>query len=129
MERRGATRYQLRLVVAFSWKDEAGVLNTGEGRSRDVTSRGIYVHSDLTPPVSAHVDMNVLLPNPQSLTSPAELHAEGRVVRIDPTIPAYRSSGFAVMNHTAILRDSRGRIVDDKDSWDDFGRDRKSDRD
>lgn len=125
MERRGASRFQLRLVVAFSWKDDAGVLRTGEGRSRDVTGRGIYVHSELAPPVGAHVEMNVLLPQPTSLMGPAELYAEGRVVRIDLTQPPAVIGGFAAMNHTVTLRDSRGRVVDGQDSWRDFGIDRR----
>ena len=126
MERRGATRFQLKLVVAFSWTNEEGELQTGEGRTRDLTSRGIYVQSETMPPVGAHVEMDVIFPQPVSLTSPAELHAGGRVVRIEQTT-ASQPGGFAAMNHTVTLRDSNGRILPGKD-WDDFAVGRRGSR-
>jgi hypothetical protein len=119
MERRGATRFRLRLAVAFSWKDDDGVVSGSEGRSRDLNSRGIYVQSPLSPPIGSSIEMNVFLPHPGPATRPTEIHAEGRVVRIDPANSPTDSGGFAAMNHTVLLRDSTGRIVEN-DSWDDF---------
>jgi hypothetical protein len=121
MERRGATRYPLRLVVTFSWKDEIGVVQGSEGVSRDINGRGIYVHSKLVPPFGSAVEMNVLLPQLASLKRQAELHAEGRVVRIDPVLSDPTASGFAAMNHTALFRDTEGRSIDDQNSWTQFG--------
>jgi hypothetical protein len=112
MERRGATRYRLSLVVTFLWKDESGSVHRSEGKKRDLNGRGIYVDSHLVPPIGSSVEMHVLLP--QLAMRPAELHAEGRVVRID------QSAGFAAMNHTAILRDAEGREINGEDSWKDF---------
>ncbi len=121
MERRGATRFRLRLAVALTWKDNGGAVEGSEGHSRDLNSRGIYVNSIRTPPLGAHVEMNVFLPQMGSPTRPAELHAQGRVVRIDPPISPSQAGGFAAMNHTMILRDSQGRVLDDKQSWKDIG--------
>ena len=118
MDRRRALRYRLRLVVALSWKDDAGAVLGTQGNSRDLNTGGIYVESELSPPLGAHVEMNVFLPKPGPSTRPVELHAEGRVVRIDPSISPTQPGGFAAMNHTVVLRDSRGRVVDDGDSWD-----------
>jgi hypothetical protein len=120
MERRGATRYPLRLTLTFSWKDDVGVVHGGEGQSRDLNGRGIYVYSDLIPPVGSPVDMNVLLPQLAPLSRPAELHAEGRVVRIEPGASS-KATGFAAMNHTVILRDAEGHSIDDQNSWKRFG--------
>jgi hypothetical protein len=121
MERRGAIRFRLRLVVAFSWKDEAGLVHGSEGQSRDLSGRGIFVHSDLIPPVGSYVEMNVLLPQLAPPKRPAELHAEGRVVRIElGTLPS-QPAGFATMNHTVLLRDNEGRAIDEQNSWMDFG--------
>ena len=117
MERRGATRYPLRLVVTFSWKDEVGVVHGSEGQSRDVNGRGIYVQSALTPPVGSAVDMNVLLPQLAPPKRPAERHAEGRVVRIDRAGSEFSGAGFAAMNHTVILRDAEGHAINDLHSW------------
>jgi hypothetical protein len=65
--------------------------------------------------------MNVFLPHPGHPTRPAELHSEGRVVRIESGSSSSEVAGFAVMNHTVILRDSRGRVVDGQNSWNEFG--------
>ena len=115
MERRGATRYPLRLVVTFSWKDETGLIHGSEGQSRDLNGRGIYVESEIAPPIGSSVEMNVLLPQLEPPKRPAELRAEGRVVRIDP------DAGFASMNHTVILRNSEGHEIGGPNSWKDFG--------
>jgi hypothetical protein len=119
-ERRGATRYPLRLVVTFFWKDEAGVVHGSEGQSRDVNGRGIYVHSGLVPPVGSSVEMKVLLPQLEPPKRPAELHAEGRVVRIDPGASLSQAAGFAAMNHTVILRDAERPAIDEENSWKQF---------
>lgn len=121
MERRGATRYPLRLVVTFSWKDEDGVVHGSEGQSRDINGRGIFVHSDLIPPLGSPVEMNVFLPQIAPPKRPAELYAEGRVVRIQRGASLPKTVGFAAMNHTVILRDAEGHTIDDKDSWKQFG--------
>jgi len=111
MERRGTTRFRLRLAVAYSWKDAAGVVNGGEGQSRDLSSHGIYVQSKLIPPLGAYVEMNVFLLQSGQLALPAELHAEGRIVRIESGNSSSEMAGFAAMNHTVILRNSQGRVV------------------
>lgn len=94
-----------------------------EGQSRDLNSRGIYVQSGLIPPIGAYVEMNVFLPQPGHPTRPAELHAEGRVVRIESGNSSSEVAGFAAMNHTVILRNSQGRVVDEQNSWNEFGLD------
>ena len=92
-----------------------------EGQSRDLNGRGIYVQSKLIPPVGAYVEMNIFLSQSGLPTRPAEVHAEGRVVRIESGNSSSEVSGFAAMNHTVILRDSQGRVVDEKNSWNEFG--------
>jgi hypothetical protein len=122
MERRGTIRYPLRFVVTFSWKDEVDVVHGNEGQSRDISGRGIYVHSGAIPPVGAPVKINILLPRLEPFKCPAELYAEGRVVRIDPGASLSSTAGFAAMNHMVTLRDAEGHTIDDQDSWKQFGR-------
>lgn len=121
MDRRGATRYRMQLVVAFSWQDENGVVRGGQGRTRDINGRGSYIDSsEFTPPMGSYVEMNILLPYATPPKRVAELHAEGRVVRID-LAEAERTAGFATMNHTVILRDADGNEIDGQHPWKDFG--------
>jgi hypothetical protein len=115
MERRGATRFRLRLAVVFSWRDEQGIVQGSEGWSRDLSSRGIYVRADMVPPAGATVEMNVFLPEPGYQIRAAELHAKGLVVRIDRRAGT-QSSGFAAMNHTVLLRESSEQAARDKGS-------------
>ena len=120
MDRRGTTRYRLTLAVTFSWKDEAGIVQGSDGQSRDINGRGIYIYSHRKPPVGSYVEMNVLLPQTIPQKRVAELHAKGRVVRIDSAEAPAGNAGFATMNHTVGLRDADGNEIDGQHSWKDF---------
>jgi hypothetical protein len=104
-ERRTALRYALRLPVVFSWQDDCGRIQGSDGYCRDLGSRGIYVHSDVVPPLGVAVEMNVFLPRAENSPRPSEIQAIGRVVRSEPpTSP--NCCGFAAMNHTTLLREA-----------------------
>jgi hypothetical protein len=98
----------LRLPVVFSWQDDAGRVHGCDGYCRDLGSRGIYVTAQLVPPLGASVEMNVFLPRPGHSTRPSEIHAIGRVIRSEQRTPVSELPGFAAMNHTTRLRETRG---------------------
>jgi hypothetical protein len=106
-ERRTALRYPLRLPVVFSWQDEHGRTQGCDGYSRDLGSRGIYVQAELVPPLGVSVEMNVFLPRPEYSARPSEIHAIGRVVRSERQAAGGPGCGFAAMNHTTQLRETR----------------------
>ena len=114
-ERRTALRYPLRLPVVFSWQDDAGRVHGCDGYCRDLGSRGIYVTAQLVPPLGASVEMNVFLPRPGHSTRPSEIHAIGRVIRSEQKTPVSELPGFAAMNHTTRLRETRGGQVESED--------------
>jgi hypothetical protein len=101
-ERRTALRYPLRLPVVFSWQDEHGKIQGSDGYCRDLGSRGIYVLSNLVPPLGVAIEMNVFLPRPEHCARPSEIQAIGRVVRSELG-PPEATCGFAAMNHTTLL--------------------------
>ena len=108
-ERRTALRYPLRLPVVFSWQDEDGRIQGCDGYSRDLGSRGIYIYAEQVPPLGVSVEMNVFLPRPEHSCRPSEIHAVGRVVRSERQGGSMRGgNGFAAMNHTTLLRETRG---------------------
>ena len=107
-ERRTALRYPLRLPVVFSWQDDAGRVQGCDGYCRDLGSRGIYVQAELVPPLGVSVEMNVFLPRPEHSGRPSEIHAIGRVVRSERGATNAENCGFAAMNHTTRLRETRG---------------------
>jgi hypothetical protein len=114
-ERRTALRYPLRLPVVFSWEDERGRIQGSDGYCRDLGSRGIYVHAELVPPLGVSVEMNVFLPRPEHSVRPSEIHAIGRVVRSEQ-LASTQGCGFAAMNHTTLLRETRGQKAERQDS-------------
>jgi hypothetical protein len=114
-ERRTALRYPLRLPVVFSWQDDGGRVHGCDGYCRDLGSRGIYVTAQLVPPLGASVEMNVFLPRPGHSTRPSEIHAIGRVVRSEQKAPTSETPGFAAMNHTTRLRETRGGQAETED--------------
>ena len=112
-ERRTALRYPLRLPVVFSWQDEDGRMQGCDGYSRDLGSRGIYVYAKQVPPLGVSVEMNVFLPRPEHSCRPSEIHAVGRVVRSERQgASTHEANGFAAMNHTTQLRETRGHHGD-----------------
>jgi hypothetical protein len=115
-ERRTALRYPLRLPVVFSWQDESGRVQGCDGYSRDLGSRGIYVQAEVVPPLGVSVEMNVFLPRPEHSARPSEIHAIGRVVRSEQHGTPTLACGFAAMNHTTLLRETRGQKTDQVDS-------------
>lgn len=104
-ERRGSKRFRLRLAVVFSWRDPQGIVQSGEGSSTNISSRGIYVRTKSAPPVGTAVEMNVFLPQPAYDIRAAEIHAKGQVTRIDLG-PINGTYGFAAMNRTVLIRES-----------------------
>jgi hypothetical protein len=108
-ERRTALRYPLRLPVVFSWQDDAGRVQGCDGYCRDLGSRGIYVQTEEVPPLGVSVEMNVFLPRPEHSARPSEIHAIGRVVRSENRTATSERCGFAAMNHTTRLRETRAQ--------------------
>jgi hypothetical protein len=110
-ERRGSKRFRLRLAVVFSWRDTQGIVQSSEGSSSNISSRGIYVRTKLAPPVGTAVEMNVFLPQPAYNIRAAEIHAKGQVTRIDQGALA-QTWGFAVMNRTVLVRESIEHVLE-----------------
>lgn len=104
-ERRNSKRFRLRLAVVFSWRDAQGIVQSGEGSSRNISSRGIYVRTTFAPPLGAAVEMNVFLPQPAYNIRAAEIHAKGQATRVDQG-PLAQACGFAAMNRSVLIRES-----------------------
>lgn len=112
-ERRKSKRFRLQLAVVFSWRDIQGAVLSGEGWSRNIGSRGIYVGSNVAPPVGSSVEMDVVLPQLGYEIRTAEIYARGRVIRIDRGVHA-QICGFAAMNYTAVIREAAEHMLEKK---------------
>lgn len=112
-ERRNSKRFRLHLAVVFSWRDEHGILQSGEGRTCNISSRGIYIRTKCAPPAGNALEMNVFLPQPAYDIHAAEIHAKGKVTRVDQG-PGDHVWGFAAMNRTVVIREPIERALDEK---------------
>src|SRR5260370_1858381 len=104
-ERRGSRRFRLRLAVVFCWRDAQGMVQSGEGSSCNISSRGVYVRTKVAPPVGTSVEMNVFLPQPAYDINAAEIHAKGHVIRIDQGSLA-QVCGLATLNRPVLIQES-----------------------
>jgi hypothetical protein len=95
---RAAVRFELHAEVTFCWLDESGVSRYGDGRTLDISTKGVYVVSATWPPRGASVAMNIDIPWSTSQSRFLQVAVEGRVVRIQPISNARHRSGFSVRN-------------------------------
>lgn len=90
-EKRGTRRFALDLPIAVTFL-ESGTYEV-TGRTRDVSSRGVffYVKSDIQE--GAAIEFLMTLPTEITLTNPIRVHCTGKVLRADKTGAAH---GIAV---------------------------------
>ena len=60
------------------------------------------------------LEMNVFLPQPAYNIRAVEIHAKGRVTRVDQG-PRAQVCGFAAMNRTVLIRESMEHVLNEKD--------------
>lgn len=102
MERREHPRYGVRALVTFEWMDE-GILRRGQGQTRDISSKGMFIYSRSGPPTKADIDVEVLLPPVAGAVTKFRISAKALVIRVEPATTSGESGGFAVLNRSHIL--------------------------
>jgi hypothetical protein len=100
---RRSIRFDLQVPVSFSWVDERGVRQVGEGRSRDISASGAFVIGLPCPPAGATVDLNFLLSLDPLPTQNLQIQAMARVVRVEQADRAEETPGFAVASHKVVF--------------------------
>jgi hypothetical protein len=80
-EKRTTRRFSLDLPIAIKFLDNGTYEVTG--RTRDVSSRGVffYVNSSITE--GSPIEFTMTLPPEITLASPIRVHCTGKVVRVD----------------------------------------------
>ena|ERR1700730_8958841 len=111
LEHREHTRYPVRALVDFEWMEE-GVLRRGQGLTRDISSKGMFIYSDSTPPTKADLRVRVsFVPSARTLTK-VQLRANSLVLRVEPPSRPGASRGFAILNRNYELHDGVSTIED-----------------
>lgn len=107
VDRREQTRFNVRASVTFEWWDAQGVQRCGQGVTRDVSSKGLFIFSDCLPPAKVDLRLEVLFGSVVEEGSNLQLEAEALVLRVEPAANLGASSGFAVLNKSHNLADLR----------------------
>ena len=100
MELRKSSRYQLRLSVRYRWTSTAGDEVSEKGETRDISAGGMFVFSDLCPPLDTQLSCEVKIPRSRS-TGSLQIKGNGSVVRVHSGIAAL-GQGFAISGEMQI---------------------------
>jgi len=109
-ELRAAERFQLRLPVNFSWPLRGQQTQTGEGLTRDISSRGLFVSAQNGPRIGANLRFEFNL-TPDDVSSAVQVEGKGRVVRVEHGLLKHRITGFAVRNLSFTVREPQTEIL------------------
>ncbi len=111
LERREQIRYGLHALVDFEWTDAEGVPHRGQGFTRDISPKGMFIYSDSQPPAKADVHVEVALHSIAQAVMDLWVRAEALVLRVErATGPGVRH-GFAILNRSCKLHNG-GPIED-----------------
>jgi hypothetical protein len=81
MELRKTKRYLLSAPASFRCECSEGIPQKGEGTTRDISAKGVFVLSKLGPQLGAHIELDVYLPSLSGSPRLVQLHGEGKVIR------------------------------------------------
>jgi hypothetical protein len=111
LERREHTRYGVRAPVDFEWMEE-GVRRRGQGLTRDINAKGMFIYSDSEPPTKADIRVRVSFASVAQARTKAQLSAHSLVVRVEPASSPVREAGFAILNRSYELHDGVSLLKD-----------------
>jgi hypothetical protein len=91
-------RFPLELPVSVSWQIHGQPECQGEGVTRNISSRGMFVLAHRSPTLGTPVHFEVSLV-PGRGSAAIGLEGQGTVVRLEPPASSSGMPGFAVVNH------------------------------
>ena len=90
-------RFPLRGAVDFRWSDNSGKCHRGEGMSRDISERGIFVETPACPHLGARTKTEVWIQHVKDAAQTYQVALEGRVVRVEEPGGDTYCGGFAMV--------------------------------
>jgi len=109
LEQREHMRFGIRALVDFEWLEE-GVLRRGQGFSRDISLKGMFIYSDSTPPIKADLRVRVSFVPFARTPTKVQLRANSLVLRVEPPSALGADHGFAILNRSSELHDGASPI-------------------
>ena len=109
-ERRTARRYDLTLPVSIRFAAES-LVNRREGKTRDISTRGLYFVIAQEMQEGSEVDITLTLPAEITRASDVFVRAQGKVVRVEHRLEdgESRQGVAAVIERYDIIRGEPGR--------------------
>jgi hypothetical protein len=95
MDRREALRFNLNVPIRFMWKNHGTSAESGSGKTRDISFKGLFVLADVCPPVGSAIRGKVMLPSPGG--SDLVIRIKAVVLRVEPTDVNEYAGGFAAL--------------------------------
>jgi c-di-GMP-binding flagellar brake protein YcgR len=84
-ERRTARRYDLTLPISIRFAAES-LINRREGKTRDISTRGLYFVVPQNMEAGSDVDITLTLPAEITRGSDVIVRAQGKVIRVEPRL-------------------------------------------
>jgi c-di-GMP-binding flagellar brake protein YcgR len=84
-ERRTARRYDLTLPVSIRFATES-LINRREGKTRDISTRGLYFVVGQNLEAGSELDITLTLPAEITRGGDVLVRAQGKVVRVEPRL-------------------------------------------
>jgi hypothetical protein len=103
---RTAIRFPLKASVTFFWQDDAGETHDGRGQSRDISEHGLFVFSEMCPPLGSRVLLRILIEEPPEVARTLRMQVNGHVLRVDQPTSEARMCGFAILTGEAMLKEN-----------------------
>jgi hypothetical protein len=100
LERREQLRFQIRAVAKFEWVDGGGVRHWGQGLTRDISAKGLFILTDSRPPTKADLQVEVFFSSIAGADTNLELCVQSVLLRVEWGPNVGVSSGFAVLNRS-----------------------------
>lgn len=100
---RTVSRFRLRFLVRFRWRDRAGS-HWGEGTTRDISSKGLFILTDTLPPVNSVIRCWFHFPAIEHSFSQDGYDATA-IARVLRTADRGKDIGFAISPRAVVITD------------------------
>jgi hypothetical protein len=103
MDRRQHNRFALKGSVSFFRQELDGVRSEGNGFTRDISERGLFVLTDAQVPLGEAVRLEIVFYSPGT-NSVMRMTAKGQVLRAEPGCRGEHMGGFAAAISSVAFR-------------------------
>jgi hypothetical protein len=88
--------------VSFFWREREGIRLEGNGFTRDVSERGVFVLTDTQAPLGEAIQLEIVFCSPGT-NSMLRMIAKGQVLRVEPGSRSAKTGGFGAATSPLVL--------------------------